>query len=64
LFQVDITEIVVGEADEPDAVVDFFDSEALTGSGRACPLQAIELRAEHGIVGAARASAMRALRVS
>ena len=29
LFQIDVSEIVVHEADEPNAVVDFFDAEAL-----------------------------------
>jgi hypothetical protein len=31
LLQVDIVEIVVDEADEPNAVVDFLDAESLTG---------------------------------
>jgi hypothetical protein len=31
LLQVDEAEIVVHEADEPNAVVDFLDAEALTG---------------------------------
>jgi hypothetical protein len=31
LLQVDIAEIVVHEGDEPNAVIDFFDSEALAG---------------------------------
>ena len=29
MLQVEVSEIVVGEADEPDAVVDFLDSETL-----------------------------------
>jgi len=43
LFQVDITEIVMGEADEPEAVVDFFDSEAL--AGERCKLECCAKRA-------------------
>jgi len=31
LLKIDVTEIVMHEGDEPDAVVDFFDSERLTG---------------------------------
>jgi len=31
LFQIDVPEIIVHEADEPDAVVDLLDAEALTG---------------------------------
>jgi hypothetical protein len=31
LLQVEITEIIVHEADEPNALVDFFDSELLAG---------------------------------
>jgi hypothetical protein len=31
LFQIDITKIVIHEADEPDAVVDFLDTDGLSG---------------------------------
>jgi len=31
LFQVDVAEIVIVEADEPNAVVDFLDTEFLAG---------------------------------
>ena len=35
LLQIDITEIVLHEADEPDAVIDFFDADGLTGQAGA-----------------------------
>jgi hypothetical protein len=31
LFRVDIAQIIVDEADEPNSLVDFFDAEALSG---------------------------------
>jgi len=31
LFQVDIAQIIVDEADEPNSLVDFLDAEALSG---------------------------------
>jgi hypothetical protein len=42
LLEVDISQIVVHEADEPNAVVHFFDSEPLTGEhGREVDLLAV-----------------------
>jgi hypothetical protein len=35
LLQVDITEIVLHKADEPDAIVNFFDADCLTGQAGA-----------------------------
>ena len=34
-FQIDIAEIVIHEADQPDAVVDFLNADGLTGQGDA-----------------------------
>jgi hypothetical protein len=33
LLQVDISQIIVDEADEPNSLVDFLDAEALSGEG-------------------------------
>src|SRR5579872_4479194 len=49
-LQIDITEVVIHEADEPDAVVDFFDADGLSGQTSA-EIDFLAIKAEPAAVG-------------
>ena len=45
LFEIDEAEIVVDEADNPNAVIDLLDAEALTGE-HDCDIEALAMHAD------------------